>query len=52
MSEPLCSFCFKAKSEVLVLVKSASKLVYICNECVEACKKQLDKKAPIKEPLV
>jgi len=39
-----CSFCFKTRDEVLVLVKSTDKdkkIVAICNECVEKCKKAL-----------
>ena len=42
-----CSFCFKTRDEVQVLVKSTSKdnkIVAICDECVECvekCKKTL-----------
>lgn len=43
MSEPLCSFCFKSKSDVKVLLKAPDKLVYICDECVACCKKIVDK---------
>ena len=36
-----CSFCFKTRDEVQVLVRSVNKklpVVYICDECVESCK--------------
>ena len=43
ISEPMCSFCFKPKSEVKVLVQAPGKLVYICDKCVAGAKKILDK---------
>ena len=44
MSDVACSFCFKTRDEVLVLVKSTDKnkkIVAICDECVADCKKKL-----------
>ena len=42
--EVACSFCFKTRDEVMVLVKSTSKdkkIVAICDECVALCEKQM-----------
>lgn len=43
MDEELeCSFCSKSKGEVAILFKSVKEEEYICNECVEDCKKILN----------
>lgn len=41
--EVACSFCFKTRDEVQALVqgKVEGVLTYICDECVEKCKKSL-----------
>ena len=49
-----CSFCFKTRDEVQVLVKSVNKelpIVYICDECV-ADAEEISKELPEGEDLV
>lgn len=45
VEESKCSFCFKSKSEVKVLIKGKvkDKLSFICNKCVENFKKMNNK---------
>lgn len=39
----VCSFCGKSQSEVNKMIAGPS--VYICNECIQACKKLIEKEA-------
>ena len=39
ITEEICSFCFKPRSDVKVLIKAPNKLVYICDKCVADVKK-------------
>lgn len=39
----VCSFCGKSQSEVNKMIAGPS--VYICNECIQACKKLVEKEA-------
>ena len=37
-----CSFCFKLKSDVKVLVAAPSKKHHICDECVKKAREELN----------
>ncbi len=47
--EPHCSFCGKPEEKVEHLIAAPGDNIYICNECVAICRKQLDdqSRAPV-----
>lgn len=45
IDEPRCSFCGKPESKVEHLIAAPGDGVFICNDCVAICRKQLDEQA-------
>ena len=46
-SEPRCSFCGKTESKVEHLIAAPGDGVYICNDCVDICRHQLEERTDV-----
>ncbi len=42
--ESMCSFCQKPASQVECVIESPNKFSYICNECVDVCVSEIEKR--------